>query len=38
LMSNLIEMVTDGLIEVQETNITHIARISQNGPREDKNG
>jgi uncharacterized protein len=38
LMSKLIEMVTDGLIEVQETNITHIARISQNGPREDKNG
>ena len=38
LMSKLIEMVTDGLIEVQETNITHIARISQNGQREDKNG
>jgi PII-like signaling protein len=38
LMPKLIEMVTDGLIEVQETSIAHVARINQNGPREDKNG
>ena len=38
LMPKLIELVTDGVIEVQATSIAHIARISQNGPREDKNG
>jgi len=38
LMPKLIELVSDGVIEVQETSITHIARISQNSQREDKNG
>ena len=38
LMPKLIELVTDGVIEVQATSIAHIAHISQNGPREDKNG
>jgi len=38
LMPTLIEMVTEGVIEVQETSIAHVARIGQNGPREDKNG
>ena len=38
LMPKLIELVTDGVIEVQPTSIVHIARISQNGQREDKNG
>ena len=37
-MPKLIELVSDGVIEVQETSITHIARISQNSQREDKNG
>jgi PII-like signaling protein len=38
LMPKLIELVTDGVIEVQATSIAYVARVSQNGPREDKNG
>jgi PII-like signaling protein len=38
LMPELIELVTDGLIEVQATSIAHVAHISQNRPREDKDG
>jgi len=38
LMTRLIELVTDGLIEIQATTIAHVARVSQNGSREDKNG
>jgi len=36
LMPKLIELVTDGVIEVQATNIVHIANPI--GQREDKNG
>jgi uncharacterized protein len=38
LMPRLIELVTDGLIEVQATSIAHVARIGPNGSREDTNG
>lgn len=38
LMPTLIEMVTDGLIEVQATDIVHVARVSQKGQKEGKNG
>jgi uncharacterized protein len=38
LMPKLIEMVTDGLIEVQSTNIAHIAQPSQNHLGKDKSG
>ena len=38
LMPKLIKMVTDGIIEVQGTNIAHIAQPSGNHPEKDKNG
>jgi PII-like signaling protein len=38
LMSRLIELVTDGVIEVQTTSIVHIAHQKQPGEREGKSG
>jgi PII-like signaling protein len=38
LMPRLIELVTDGVIEVQATNILHIAHLNRTGEREDKSG
>ena len=38
LMPRLIELVTDGVIEVQATNIVHIAHLTRTGEREDKSG
>jgi PII-like signaling protein len=36
LMPRLIELVTDGLIEVQETSIIHVAQLSTSREREDR--
>jgi uncharacterized protein len=38
LMPRLIELVTDGVIEVQPTNIVHIAYLKGTAEREDKSG
>jgi PII-like signaling protein len=38
LMPRLIELVTDGVIEVQETSIVHIAHVARAGGQKDKNG
>ena len=38
LMPRLIELVTDGVIEVQATDIVHIAHLTRTGEREDKSG
>lgn len=38
LMPRLIELVTDGVIEVQATSIAHIAHLERTGKREDKSG
>jgi hypothetical protein len=38
LMPRLIELVTDGVIEVQATTIVHVARPSQPREREDRSG
>jgi hypothetical protein len=38
LMPDLIELVTDGMIEVQATNIVHIAQLSETLSGEDKSG
>ncbi len=37
LMPKLIQLVTDGVIEVQATSIAHIVQVSQTRHREDKN-
>jgi PII-like signaling protein len=38
LMPRLIELVTDGVIEVQTTNIVHVAQPAQSREREDRSG
>jgi PII-like signaling protein len=38
LMSRLTELVTDGVIEVQATNIVHIAHLNRTSEPKDKNG
>jgi PII-like signaling protein len=38
LMPKLIKLVTDGLIEVQATNIVHIAQPAQSHEQEDRSG
>ncbi len=38
LMPKLIELVSDGMIEVQATSIVHIAPLNRIGEREDKSG
>ncbi len=38
LMPKLIELVTDGLIEMQATSIIHIAQSAQSREREDRSG
>ena len=38
LMPKLIELVADGVIEVQATRIVHIGRLNRTGDREDKSG
>jgi hypothetical protein len=37
-MPRLIELVTDGVIEVQATSIVHIVHLNRTEEREDKNG
>lgn len=38
LMPRLIELVTDGVIEVQATSIAHIAHLNRTGGQKDKSG
>jgi uncharacterized protein len=38
LMPRLVELVRDGVIEVQATSVVHIAHLNRRGEREDKSG